>query len=187
MTIDWDEVTKGSQDFKDYAPNGEHTAKLESIKITDKEGWKSPAIDITWQEDDTYKYPRNARHWLSMANQTFRVRHVLEMLKEFGISEAQAKQAIEGAEKHEDRASLVKAYQAVFDKAASRHPEVEIVVQPQMRDGKPVLSDKGTPYSESEFKNPRLVIQGGKKEEKPLVVSPSSLDAEELTDESIPF
>lgn len=180
--MDWKAIDQelGSKSFKGYAPEGEHEAKLKSVAIKDNPSWKSPAIDIEWEEDDQYKYPRNARHWLSLANEGFRGRHIRRMLVEFGISQAAAEQAIDGAEKKkENREDLVKAYQQIFDRAVSKHPTVKIVVRPQERDGKPVLSDKGTAYTEAEFATRDLNFGGAKKEE-PKVVSPSSLDAEEL-------
>lgn len=152
----WDEIDNeyGNGNFKDYAPNGTHTAKLEKASVIDKENWKSPAVEFTFLEDDAYKYPKSPRHFLSMAKPAWRMHHMRDILMALGMPKETAQKAIETVDdptNPPERAKMVKGYQAVFDKIAQKHPEVEIIVRTQMRDGKPVCSEKGTPYGESEI------------------------------------
>lgn len=155
MSIDWSEVDKemgGNAQFKDYAPDGEHAVKLDHVEIRDKENWKSPAVQFFWQEG-TYKYPASTTHWLSIPKPNYRCGHNRNILMALGFDEAKAKQLIEQAEQDQDRTKLVKAYEALYKRVAERHPAVEIIVRDQVdRDGNLVKSDKGTVYSESDFK-----------------------------------
>lgn len=153
--FDWDEIEKQATAgrSKDYAPNGEYTTKIASIKMQDNENWKSPCFDITWQDNDQYQFPKSIRHWLPLGNENFRRFHARAVLMELGIPKDKAQQAIETAEKDTSRAALVKGYQQVFDRAVKQAPAVKIVVRDQLRDGKPVKSDRGTTYGESDFAN----------------------------------
>lgn len=156
MSYDWDQLDKEqpvrNTQYKTYAPNGEYMVKLESATITDNPNWKSPAVQFNWAEDDQYRYPRSVRHWLSMANDNYRRRHVRGILMACGIEKEKAQQLIDKADETKaDRAKFAKAYEQIFNQVASRRPTVHIAVQDQWRDGKPVVSDKGTVYGESDF------------------------------------
>lgn len=183
-----DEQYKGGQ-FKDYAPNGEHTAKLDSVKVVDNANWKSPAVEFIFLEDDTYKYPKSTRHFLSLAKPAWRAKHSRDILMAFGMAKENAEKAIDVAEKDQDRAKLVRAYQAIFDRVAQKHPEVEIIVRTQMRDGKPVCSSKGTPYSESELKKAPAPSGSSKpaKSAASATVAEEILGGDEINLTEIPF
>lgn len=187
--FDWDEDEKqvGANNFKNYAPNGEYEVKLAKVEVKDKDTWGCPKLAFSWQEDDQYKYPNSGlNHPLSLAKPAFRRVHARNILMELGASKEAAQQAVETAEKDQDRAKLAKAYQQVFDRIAQRQPVVKIVVRDQMRDGKPVTSAKGVVYSESEFANPALQI--GNKGKKIEVTTPTeALGGEEITVNEIPF
>lgn len=155
MSFNWDEKEKeaniGERQFKDYCPNGEYTVKLAGVKLEDSPGWKSPALTFEWAEDETYRYPKSVRHWLSQSNASWRQVHNRNLLMAFGLTKDKAQQFIEQVEKDQDRTKLGKAYEALYRRLAERRPETKIVVQDQLRDGKPVISDKGTVYGESDF------------------------------------
>lgn len=161
MKINWEEVLDGASpaDFKAYAPQGEYEVQLEKVAVRDKEGWKSPMVTFQWATDE-YKYPNSTAHWLSLAKPNWRVVHFMVILMEFGLPEAKAKELIELAEKNDDRAKLVAAYQHIFDLLAQRKPKVRVIVKPQTRDGRPVISGKGTPLTESDFANSNLRLGG---------------------------
>lgn len=154
-TIDWNAVdnASGSQNFKNYAPTGEYTVKLAKATMVDRQGWKAPAIEFEWQEDDKYKYSKSPRHFLSLENKYFRLHHVRSILEAFGLTRENAKKLLESAET-DDREQLVKNYQELFNKVAQKHPSVDVIVRNQMRDGKVVASDRGTPYTETEINAP---------------------------------
>lgn len=158
MSINWDEIDKQDaaamskrQQYKQYAPNGTYKVIFAGVEITDNPNWKSPRMVFSWAEDNDYKYPKSAAHWLSIGNETYRVRHNQNILVALGIEKAKARQLLEAAEKDTDRAKLVQAYGALYKRVAERKPSVEIEVRDQYRDGKPVQSAKGTTYSESDF------------------------------------
>lgn len=153
--MDWDkidaEAPQSNQNFKSYAPNGEHQVKLEKVEVVDNPNWKSPAIVFHWADDEQYRYSHSVRHWLSLGNQTWRARHNRDILMALGFEKAKAQELITAAEKDTDRVRLTKAYEALYKRVAERKPTTTIIVQDQYRDGKPVLSDKGYTYSESDF------------------------------------
>lgn len=189
MGLDWDNIEKevGAVRYKGYAPNGEYEVKLDKVEVKDKDTWGCPKLAFSWQEDDQYKYPNSGlNHPLSLAKPAFRALHARGILMEFGVAKEAAQQAVETAERDQDRQKLAKAYQAIFDRIAQKHPVVKIIVRDQLRDGKPVKSAKGTTYSESEFANPALQIGGTPKK----VESTSPLDAlggDEISGGEIPF
>lgn len=163
-TFNWEEDEKqagGSTNYLAYAPNGEYKVKLEKVEVKNNDNWKAPMVSFIWQ-DGEYKYPSNVAHWLYIGNPSFRRVHMRAILMEFGVVKENAQKLIEQAEGDQERPTLVKGYQAMFDRLAQKHPEVTIVVRPQMRDGKPVTSKKGYIWGESDFNNPALQV--GKKE-----------------------
>lgn len=162
MDINWEEIDKQAKtqastpQYKTYAPNGEYTVTLAGVEIVDREGWKSPAMHFIWADDDEHRYPRSVSHWLSIGNPSYRAQHNREILMHLGIEKAKAQELIQVAERDQDRAKLVKAYEALYKRVAERKPKTTIVVQDQYRDGKPVIatSSRGTQYTpnESDFK-----------------------------------
>lgn len=187
--MNWEQMEKeagmeNQKTFKEYAPNGEHKVKLESAEVIDRENWKSPAIRFTWAEDDQYKYPKSVNHWLSITNPSWRAVHQRNILMALGIEQKKAQELVEAAEKDKDRIKLVRGYEALYKRVAERKPETTIVVQDQWRDGKPVVSDKGTAYSESDFKSGSCRMMEGH-EDKPSTAESSNNDDFGL--DSIPF
>lgn len=151
---DWEKREKalGQANYKTFCPNGTHeNVKLAEVEITDKPTWKSPRMVFKWADDDQYKYPRSIAHWLSLGNPDWRMLHNRNILIAFGIEKKKAEELVDVAEKDQDRAKLVKAYEALYKRLVDRGVATTIVVQDQYRDGQPVVSDKGTVYSESDF------------------------------------
>lgn len=187
MSINWSELDKqansSEKQYLDYAKNGEHKVKLASVEIKDKDTWKSPAATFIWA-DGEYKYPRSVSHWLSMGNPAWRQRHNRDILVAFGFPKEKANQLIDAAEKSQERKDLVANYQKLYNQVASRAPEVEIVIQGQYRDGKPVCSSSGTQYSESDFKSRSIRMMA----EPPTTLEENLLsDAEEINLDEMPF
>lgn len=165
--IDWDEIDKQAKtqasapQYKTYAPNGEYTVTLAGIEVVDREGWKSPAIRFIWAEDDQYKYPKSVNHWLSITNPAWRAVHQRNILMALGLEKAKAQELVETAEKDKDRIKLIRGYEAIYKRVAERGVETTILVQDQWHDGKPVVSDKGTVYGESDFKSGSCRVMEG--------------------------
>lgn len=198
MAFDWDkeEQNAGGSNFIEYVPNGEYKVKLDKVEIKDNVAWKSPMVIFNWQEGE-YKYPRSASHPLAISNPSFRRVHMRNILMEFGIAKETAQKLIEQAETDEAREKLAKGYETMFARVAQKHMEVDIIVRTQMRNGKPVTSEKGTVLSESDFASPHLQL-GRKQQTAPTSVSTTTTAApvddglfgEEATDikqDEIPF
>lgn len=186
--MDWNKMEKDAgldsvKQFKEYASNGKHNVKLESVEVIDRENWKSPALRFSWKEDDQYKYPQSVYHWLSLKNPSWRAVHNRNILMALGLEKQKAEQLVEAAEKDSDRTKLVKAYEALYKRVAERNPIVEIEVRDQYRDGKPVQSAKGTTYSESDFTDFDCRVGTSQRSTKPEPLA----DAEDINLDSIPF
>lgn len=183
MSWNWNEIEQNAGgNFKSYAPNGQYKVKLAKAEVKDNPNWKSPMVVFEWTEDDQYTYPKSTAHALSLGNANWRRFHHRNLLMEFGIAKDAAQKAIEVAEKDENRDVIVKAYQSMYDRIAQRHPEVEIVVRDQIKNGVVQRSDKGTAYSEVDFVNPQVAT--GQRND-----NPNPLDGEtvELDEEEMPF
>lgn len=184
--MNWEQMEKDAgmdnqKAFKDYAPNGEHKVKLESVEIVDRENWKSPAIRFTWAEDEQYKYPKSVNHWLSITNPAWRAIHQRNILMALGIEQKKAQELVEAAEKEQDRIKLIRGYEALYQRVAERKPETMIVVQDQWRDGKPAISANGAIYSESDFKSGSCRMMEGHEQ------ATSSTSINESSQDDIPF
>lgn len=190
MAIDWGKVEQGmggDSNFKNFAPKGEYKVKLASVEIRDNDNWKSPAMTFNWEETDQYKFPRSATHWLSIPNPAYRQGHNLSILKAFGIEEKKAKELIENVEKDQDRLKLIRAYEDLYKRVASRGVETTITVHDQCRDGKLVkaVSKKtGKEYTptESDFTAFRARVA-----EQPKEQPTESTEDEFINPDEIPF
>ena len=110
--------------------------------------------------------------------------HFKRILEEMGISAEKAKQAIEQAESKKGEANIAAAYYAMFERAAQKHPEVEISV---FEDDK-INPNSGRPYMRADFKNPRIGF-GRRDNKKPETVSADSLveEGEQIDLSELPF
>lgn len=177
---DWDELEK---EFggKNYAPAGKYTVKVSSVDhhIVGDKG--SIAQDFFFEEKDGMKFPK-ATHWLSTKNVKWRRFHNRNLMMLLGASKEAAQKAVDMCEtKSGNKATLINAYQAMYDKLITKAPEVEIEV---WQDGK---------YSRGEFTD-RSVRMSHPDDAKPEKTDSAddiledaeeiNLDQEELT---IPF
>lgn len=190
MNTDWsalaNEYDKG---FKEYAPLGRYKVKVDKAevkKINGKNG-ENIVINFIFQDNDSYKFPKSAAHWASRNNINSAKWQNAAMLQVLGVSEENARKAIDGIEK--DGVSIdqaIKGYQQVYDRACSRHPEVEIEVREQVdyKTGEVVRSDKGYAYNESEFTDRRVYSSN---KPAPVAVSEEPLGGEEIDLTDIPF
>lgn len=192
----WSDLEKqagaSERQYKDHAPKGTYKVKFAEAEIVDRETWKSPRVTFRWMDDTTYQYPRSAAHWLSMSNPAWRAVHNRNILMQMGVEKRKAEELIDAAEKDQDRAKLVKAYSALYARMAERNPEVEIVVQGQYRDGKPVCSERGTQYTESDFASSSVRMMDPEPNGSPNLMAGVDFDLkrneEEILDiDSLPF
>lgn len=185
--INWEKLEAEMNNFSPYAEVGTHTAKVETIDVRETknaQGNTTYWMDLLFMDGGT-KFPKIS-HPISFKNDAWRQVHFMRILKELGISEEKAKQAIQTAENKSGEANIVAAYHSVFDRATSKHPEIEVEV---FEDDK-LNPNTGRPYRRADFKNPAIAFG---RERKPAPVKQESvLDGAEEVDLSqneleIPF
>lgn len=191
MPTDWNALAdEYKKEFKEYAPLGKHKVKVEKATVATTTT-SSIRVVFEFQDSDACKYPKSAAHWVSRKNINWTKWHHKCLLEVLGVSEENAQKGIDSVEK--DGVSidqLVKGYQALYDRACSRHPEVEIEVREQYdRDGNKVMSDKGYAYTESEFTNRSVYSSNKPKTASETVESIDDLGREdaEINIDDIPF
>lgn len=187
----WNELAdQYAPKYKDYVGVGKYNVKVEKATVaTTTTG--SIRVVFEFQDSDQYKYPKSAAHWVSRKNINWTKWHHKCLLQVLGVSEENAQKDIDSVEK--DGASIdqiVKGYQALYDRACSRRPEVEIEVREQYdRDGNKVVSDKGYAYTESEFTDRSVYSSNKPKPASETVESVDELGGEdaEINIDDIPF
>lgn len=189
---DWQALAdEYKREFKNFAPLGKYKVKVEKATVA---ATTTGSIRVTFEFQDSadYKYPKSAAHWVSRKNIGWTKWHHACLLQVLGVPEAKAQQAIDSVEKdNATQDQLMKGYQTLYDRAASRHPEVDIEVREQYdRDGNKVLSDKGYAYTESEFIDSRVHSSNQPKTTTPTETAEAveSLGGEEIDlGDDIPF
>lgn len=191
MPTNWEQLANEyKREYKDYAPLGKYKVKVEKVTVAPTTTG-SIRVVFEFQESDEHKYPKSAAHWVSRKNINWTKWHHKCLLQVLGVSEENAQKGIDNVEK--DGVStdqIVKGYQALYDRACSRHPEVEIEVREQYdRDGNKVVSDKGYAYTESEFADRSVYSSNKPKTASETVESIDDLGGEdaEFNIDEIPF
>lgn len=186
---DWNKLAQDyKRTFKDYLPLGKHQVKVEKATVaTTSTG--SIRVVFEFQDTDEYRVPKSAAHWVSRKNIDWTKWHHKCLLQVLGVSEENAQKGIDSVEKDGvSNDQLVKGYQALYDRACSRHPEVEIEVREQYdRDGNKVLSEKGYAYTESEFADRSVYSSNKPKTASETVESLDDLGGEEIDLGDLPF
>ena len=187
MSINWEEAEKSAGgNFTPMAEPGTYKAEVGDVSV--RESKNSQGGTTYWLEleffDNDRRFPKIS-HAISRKNINWTAFHFKKMLEEFGVSDEKAKQAIENCESKKSEKDIISTYQATFDRAIAKHPEVEIEVFEDDR----INPNTGRPYMRADFKNPRLAFGRGNSAKKVEAVSPSSIveDGEEVDLTSIPF
>ena len=141
--FNWDDIQKDAGgNFKDYAPDGEHTVKVK--EVTSRESSTGTIwIEINFEEDD-YKYPKIS-HPLSFKNDKWRMWHFKEIFRALGADDDAAKKAVESCETKTGNENIAKAYVAAYNRLAAKHPELTIVVSGEE-------GSNGKVYARADFK-----------------------------------
>lgn len=186
-TIDWNNLEKQFGANTAFAEVGKHTAKVETIDI--RETKNAQGNTTYWMDfifaDEGIRFPKIS-HAISFKNQGWRMVHFMRILKELGISEDKAKQAIEQAEGKKGETNIVAAYHAMFDRATQKHPELEVEV---FEDDK-LNPNTGRPYMRADFGNPAISFGRGDKKQAATKTGTILDEGEELTldeGEALPF
>lgn len=149
-TLNWDaiEAEATSNNFKQYANNGEHTVKVASVEGKDNgNGW----FEIQFEESNV-KYPKLSVAFFGDNKVNFRAHYYKEIMKLLGATEDSARKAVDACESKTNRGDVFKTYVDVFSRLAKKHPQIKIEVRDQYdRNGSPVCSAQGTVYSEAVF------------------------------------
>ena len=188
-TLDWDtiEAEATSNNFKQYANNGEHTVKVVSVEGKDNgNGW----FEMQFEESEV-KYPKLSVAFFSDNKVNYRAHYYKEIMKLLGATEDNARKAVDACESKSSRDDVFKTYVDAFSRLTKKHPQIKIEVRDQYdRNGQPVCSAQGIIYSESVFtKDSGLQF----KSNAPVKTSSDRRDilseAEEieLTDDQLPF
>ena len=190
MKLDWnaiEEESKSNQNYKDYAPNGEHTVKVkEATKRDNGNGW----FEFTFEDTD-YKFPKLSFAFFSDAKINYRAHYYKEVMKLLGCTEEQARKAVEVCEGKDGRENVFKAYADAFSKLAKKHPQMTIEVRDQYdREGNPVMSASGTVYGESVFTKKsglQFPSNGEKKTEPKKEDVLAGAEEVDLSEDALPF
>lgn len=184
--IDWaaaEEAAKGN--FVPYAKPGQYKAKVSKVDARiskNAQGGETYWLELTFEEGDV-KFPKLS-HPISFKNDNWRVWHFMTMLREFGIPEDKAKQAVQNAEGKNGHDSIVSAYVDMFERAAKKCDGVDI----EVFDDTKLNPNTGKPYTRVDFLNARLAFG---RDSKPTSNQQSLLDqGEEINlgeDGDIPF
>lgn len=157
--FNWDEIQKdaGGQ-FLPKAQVGTYTAVVETVDVRETknaQGQTSYWLDLLLQDSETNSFPKIS-HPISFKNPkgSWRKWHFMNVLKELGIPEIKAKQAIQNAESKNEQDKIVAAYHAMFDRATQKHPSIDINVYEDDN----VNPNTGRPYMRADFANPSLAF-----------------------------
>lgn len=173
--IDWEKIEKeNTVKFKDYAPEGVHKTKVESVELQEaKTG--SKGIRFILADNDDYAFPKyGAVAWLSSKNPGWRQHHMKELFVVLGFTEEQARKAVEQCE---DKDDLGKAYLAMFEKALPKSKEVEVDVFYRNEDDQ---------YTTWDFASSKVRMTKPEKGESKSAANESS-EEETIDLDSIPF
>ena len=189
MSIDWNQVEKDNKSkFANMAEPGTYTVEVADIQVRESKNGKGGTtywLELEFLEDEknNIRYPKIS-HAISRNNVNWCAWHFMNVLKEFGVSEEKAKQAIENCESKKSEKDIMATYLATFDRAIAKSPKVEIEVFPDTA----VSPKTGLPYMRADFKN-RAIAFGRGNAKKNETVSPSSIveDGEEISMDEIPF
>lgn len=158
MSIDWDAVEKETaKQYKDYAPEGKFTTKLESVEVKQAGTKGNYVAELTFAETDEYKFPK-ASYWLSKDKANWRIHSMKELLSVLSGSEENAKKVCEMAESKGSYDYAVQGYEKGLMALAKKGVKVEIEVFFNDR-----YSSKGTPMNDATLADPRVNNKGGKK------------------------
>lgn len=150
MALDWSAIEENAGgNYKPYAPDGEATVTVKDAQArTASTGtvW----IELLMEDGEKYAYPK-VSHPLSFKNDNWRAWHFMNILKELGVTEANAKKAIEVCESKSSQDAKVSAYEQTFKRIAAKHPTISIMVSSEE-------GANGKAYARGEFKNPAIAM-----------------------------
>lgn len=189
MSINWGTLEEQYSKFKPQAPEGTYKVKVEKVEVKQLDSGSIP-VTFTFANSKEYSFPW-CTHWVSTGNVGWTQWHHKQLLQVLGVNEDNAKKAIENLyDKATSPEAMIKGFQNIYDKIATKKPEVGIVVRPQVdQNGELRYSQKGYQQFESEFTDSRVFTAQQTKqaasETKEVEESNEELTEDDLSD--IPF
>ena len=156
--IDWNQAEKDNKNnFASMAEPGFYTVEVSGINIREHKKADSTSywLEFEFDEQDGVRFPKLS-HSISRNNINWCAYHFMNMLKEFGIPEDKAKQAIDNCESKKSEKDIIATYLSTFDRAVAKHPEVEIEVYEDINGN--INPNSGRPYMRADFKNRNLAF-----------------------------
>ncbi len=188
MSINWEQAQKdGGGNFAQMANPGQYEVEVSDLTVRESknsQGGTTYWMEIQFEENDGTRYPKIS-HAISRKNVNWTAWHFMNMLKEFGISEEKAKQAIENCESKKSEKDIIATYLSTFDRAIAKSPKVKI----EVFEDDNINPNTGRPYMRADFANRKIAFGRGNSTKKAEVVSPDSLldEGEEIKLDEIPF
>lgn len=181
MPINWEEAEKFDK-FKPYADDGKYIVKCNGVEIKEVGTKGSVIMKFKFDEGDV-AYP-TVDHWMSFNNTNWRGYHNQRLLEMFGLTKEQARKSVDLCEKTDDKETIMKAYQQIFDKLLAKKPEVEIEVYTE-------AGQNGNDYARADFTSPTVRMRNDKSEDKQQPagdVLPTEMEvASDINLDEVPF
>lgn len=174
---DWDALeSEMGGNFKDFADDGVHKAKCNSIEIKEVGTNGSVIMKFGFEEADDVQYP-TADHWLSFKNENFRKYHSRNLMMVLGAPKDAAQKAVDMCESKSGKDAIVKAYEQTFGKLVAKKPEVEIEVYTERN------PNNGKDYARAEFTDRKVAMPHGDEQPKENKADDPLAGAEDASDE----
>lgn len=183
-TIDWGKAEETAGGFAPMAPTGTYEAEVSEVKVRESknsQGGTTYWLEFNFIEDD-YRFPKIS-HAISRKNLNWTAWHFMNMLKEFGISEDKAKQAIENCESKKNEKDIISTYQATFERAVAKNPKVEI----EVFEDDNINPNTGRAYMRADFRNPKIAFGRGSSKAAPAKAETIIEAGEQIDLTELPF
>lgn len=157
MAIDWNEVEKENKHARMAEP-GVYEVEVNDLNIRESKNSKGETsywMELQFDEVDGVRFPKLSRS-ISRNKINWTAWHFMNILKEFGISEEKAKQAIENCENKKSEKDIIATYLSTFDRAIAKNPKVKIEVFEDPNGN--INPNTGRPYKRADFANKQIAF-----------------------------
>lgn len=188
MSIDWEQAQKdGGGNFARMATPGQYDVEVSDLNIRESknsQGGTTYWMELQFEEKDGTRFPKIS-HAISRKNLNWTAWHFMNILKEFGISEEKAKQAIENCESKKSEKDIIATYLSTFDRAIAKSPNVKI----EVFEDDNINPNNGLPYMRADFANRNIAFGRGNSAKKAEPAPGDSIidEGEQIAIDEIPF
>lgn len=166
----WEDLDKEmGGNFKDFANDGVHKAKCNSVEIKEVGTNGNAIMKFGFEETDNIQYP-TADHWLTFkeGKENWRKYHSRNLMMVLGATKDAAQKAVDMCEGKSGKDAIVKAYEQTFGKLVSKKPEVEIEVYTERN------QSNGKDYARAEFTDRSVAMPHGEENKSSADVQPDN-------------